>query len=123
MRRQSFWISLRVASAGFIRAVREERNLWLHLAAALLAVLLAAALRLPVRDWAVLWLTLGLVIATELINTALEDVVDLASPEYHELAKRAKDTAAGAVVLAALSALLVGLCLFGPPLLQRLGLV
>lgn len=64
----------------------------------------------------------ALVLSLELVNTALEALTDLASPVYHPLAKQAKDTAAAAVLLASLLALLVGLRLFLPPLFRHLGL-
>ena len=78
-------------------------------------LLVALWLRLPLRDWAVLFLTIALVWTAEFINTALEAVVDLASPEQHPLAKVGKDVGAAAVLLAALASILVGLLILGPP--------
>lgn len=83
---------------------------------AALAVAVGISLDLPLRDWAVLTLTIGAVLTGELINTVVEALVDLASPEYHELAKVAKDVAAGAVLVMALTAISVGLLILGPPL-------
>ncbi|HVM72778.1 MAG TPA: diacylglycerol kinase family protein, partial [Anaerolineales bacterium] len=70
--------------------------------------------------WAVLFLTIALVWISEFINTALEAVVDLASPELHPLAKVGKDVGAAAVLLAAITSVLVGLLILGPPLLEKL---
>jgi diacylglycerol kinase len=80
-------------------------------------------LRLPVQDWAVLLLTIALVWTAEFINTALEAVVDLASPQQHPLAKVGKDVGAAAVLIAALTSILVGLLILGPPLWEKLKVV
>jgi len=96
-----------------------QRNFRVEVCLAALA--LGLALWLGVSLVPVLLLTV-LVLSLELLNTALEALTDLASPVYHPLAKRAKDTAAGAVLLASLTAFLLGLYLFLPPLLARLGL-
>ncbi len=104
---------------GLAYAWRVQRNFRLQAHLGLLALLMA--LWLGVDPVPVL-LLIALVLSLELLNTALEALADLASPVYHPLAKRAKDTAAAAVLLASLLALLVGLYLFLPPLLSRLGL-
>lgn len=107
------------ALEGLAYAWRVQRNFRLQAHLGLLALLMA--LWLGVDPVPVL-LLIALVLSLELLNTALEALADLASPVYHPLAKRAKDTAAAAVLLASLLALLVGLYLFLPPLLSRLGL-
>jgi diacylglycerol kinase len=78
---------------------------------------------LPVRDWAVLLLTIALVWTAEFINSALEAVVDLASPQQHPLAKVGKDVGAAAVLIAALTSIFVGLLILGPPLWEKLKVV
>jgi len=83
-------------------------------------MLVAFWLRLPMRDWAVLLVTIALVWTAEFINTALEAVVDLASPQRHPLAKVGKDVGAAAVLIAALTSILVGLLILGPPLWEKL---
>jgi len=75
------------------------------------AVVAGAVLRLPAAGWAVLFLTIALVVGAELLNAAVESVVDLVSPDDHPLAKRAKDVAAAAVLVAAASAVAIGICL------------
>lgn len=83
-----------------------------HALAAFLVSMAAWRLDLSAMELLVLFLTVALVLITEMINTALEKLVDLVSPGYHPLAKIVKDVAAGAVLLAALTSLVVGYCLF-----------
>jgi len=80
-------------------------------------------LELPARDWAVLILTITMVFTAEFINTAIEAVVDLASPQKNLLAKVGKDVGAAAVLIAALAAVLIGLLILGPPLWAKLILI
>lgn len=87
-----------------------------HVLAALAAVLAGVWLRLSRGEWLWIGLAVALVWAAELLNTAVERLVDLVSPERHPLAKAAKDTAAGAVLVLAAFAVVVGLCVFGPRL-------
>jgi diacylglycerol kinase (ATP) len=108
--------SFRYALAGIAHLVRSQPNARIHLAIAAAVVWLGLWLGLTARDWAVIALTIGLVFAAEGFNTAIEALVDLASPDPHPLAKTAKDVAAGAVLLAALAAVAVGLLILGPPL-------
>ena len=112
--------AFRYAFAGWWYVLRTQRNAWIHSLATLLVILLAAWLRLPLLDWAVLVLTIGAVWTAEFINTALESIVDLASPQQHPLAKAGKDVGAAAVLIAALCAIVVGLLILGPPLWLRL---
>lgn len=81
---------------------------------------MAAWLALPARDWAILILTIAMVWMAEFINTALEAVVDLSSPQTHPLAKVGKDVGAAAVLIGALAAVIVGLLLMGPPLVNKI---
>ena len=112
--------SFRHAFRGWWYVLRTQRNAWIHgvVAAAVLAV--GLWLGLPARDWAVIVITIGMVFAAEFINTAIEAVVDLATTEHHPLAKVGKDVGAAAVLIAALAAVLVGLLILGPPLLEKL---
>jgi diacylglycerol kinase len=77
-------------------------------------------LELPTRDWAVLVLAIAMVFTAEFINTSIEAVVDLASPVHHPLAKVGKDVGAGAVLVSALAAAVIGLLILGPPLWEKL---
>ncbi|MFN2135349.1 MAG: diacylglycerol kinase family protein [Candidatus Promineifilaceae bacterium] len=108
-------LSFRYAIEGIGYALRTQHNTWIHFTATVTAFLIAWLLGLPGIEWALLVLTVSLVWVAELINTALEAVVDLSAPDYHPLAKAAKDVAAGAVLVAAIGAVLVGFFLFGPP--------
>jgi len=108
--------SFRYASAGLRLFFATQRNARIQAALGGVALALAAALRLSRVEWAVLVLVIALVLILEAVNTALEALVDLATAEYHPLAKQAKDLAAGAVWLASLAALAVGALLFGPRL-------
>jgi len=108
------------AFRGWWYVIRTQRNAWFHAIISTAVILVAFWLRLPLRDWAVLFLTIAMVWTAEFINTALEAVVDLASPQKHQLAKVGKDVGAAAVLIAALAAILVGLLILGPPLWEKL---
>jgi diacylglycerol kinase len=102
--------------------LRSQRNAWIHAAASILVILLAALLHVASWDWAILLLAIGLVWMAEFINSALEAVVDLASPDMHPLARVGKDVGAAAVLIAAITSAVVGLIILGPALGHRLGL-
>ena len=108
------------AFSGLFFALRTQRNMPIHLVIAAGVIGLGVWLGLSTTQWAVLALTIGSVLAAELLNSSLEVVVDMVSPDYHPLAKRAKDVAAGAVLLAAMVSVLVGLLILGPPLWAQL---
>ena len=112
--------SFRCAFSGLWHVIRTQRNAWIHALATALAVLFGVWLRLPRTDWALLLVPIALVWTAELGNTALEAVVDLASPQQHPLAKVGKDVGAAAVLVAALTSVLVGFMILGPPLWEKL---
>ena len=107
--------SLEFAVTGLLTAFKEERNMTKHLASAVLVVLAGLIFQVSVTEWLFLLLSISLVIAFEIVNSAIENVVDLAS-DYHfsMLAKNAKDMAAGAVLFVSGFALLTGLIIFVP---------
>ena len=114
----------RVASFGHaLRGVKlllaGQVNARLHLLAATLAVLLGAWLGISRVEWALLSAVIGLVLCAEALNTGIEIVVDLVSPQWHRLARDAKDMAAAGVLLASLGALATGAWIFLPRLLAR----
>lgn len=114
-------VSFKYAWQGVSYAFRTQRNFRIHVGVGSLAVGLAIALSLAPVELAVIILTCGIVLTMELINTALESVVDLTVEQtYHELAKIAKDCAAAAVLISALISLSVAACLLLPPLWQLL---
>jgi diacylglycerol kinase (ATP) len=108
--------SFRYAFAGWWHVIRTQRNAWIHALFSVAVLALAIFLRLAARDIAVLILTIAVVWTAEFINTAIEAVVDLASPQVHPLAKVGKDVGAAAVLIAALASVVIGLLLMGPPL-------
>ena len=107
------------AFRGWWYVLNTQHNAWIHTAVAIIVLLLGLWLKLTARDWAVLVLTIAIVFMAEFLNTAVEAVVDLASPVHHPLAKVGKDVGAGAVLVAALAAVLIGLLILGPPLWQK----
>ena len=121
MRQPSFRRSVTHAWSGLVYTFRTQRNARWHAIAALGAISLATWLQVDAARWAVLILTIGAVCAGETINTTVEALVDLMSPEWHERAKVAKDVSAGAVLLLAITAVIVGILVWGPPLWTRLG--
>ena len=108
------------ALRGWMYVLKTQHNAWVHSLAATMVILLSFRLQIPPRDWAVLVLTIAMVFTAEFINTSIEAVVDLASPQKHPLAKVGKDVGAGAVLIAALAGVLIGLLILGPPLWARL---
>lgn len=112
-------VSFKYAGQGIVYATRTQRNFRIHTIIGIVALSLGFWLQLQPIEIAIIGLTCGLVMALELVNTALEAVVDLTVQQtYHELAKIAKDCAAAAVLVTALIALLVATCLLVPPLLS-----
>lgn len=95
----------------------------IHCVATVVVVLAGIWLGLSRTEWCICLILFGLILGLELVNTAVEAVVDLASEDYHPLAKKAKDTAAGAVLIAAIAAAVIGVIIFGPKLLAVLGLI
>ena len=100
--------------------MRTQRNTRIHLAVAVAVAGLGLWLDLAPIQWAVLVLTIGVVLVSEMLNTVAETLVDLVSPGYHPLARVVKDVTAGAVLLAAIISIVVGLLVLGPPLWERL---
>lgn len=108
--------SFRYAFSGWWHVIRSQRNAWIHAVVSIAVVLVSFWLQLEPRDWAVIILAIALVWTAEFINTALEAIVDLASPQRNHLAKIGKDVGAAAVLIAALASALIGLLILGPPL-------
>lgn len=102
---------------GIKYAFKYEQSMFIHVLVTLLVVICGIVLKLDFQEWLLCIVLIGLVIATELVNTAIEAVVDLACPEIHPLAKTAKDTAAAAVLVFAITAVLCGLFLFVPKII------
>jgi diacylglycerol kinase len=108
------------AFRGWWYVLTSQRNAWLHVIISFVVIAVGAWLGLRPLEWAVIVLTMAIVFAAEFLNTAIEAVVDLASPHKHPLAKVGKDVGAGAVLIAALAAVVIGVLILGPPLWIRL---
>ncbi len=106
------------AFKGVWLVMRYENNMRVHLLAALAVLVVGLYFQLSVVEWAIIITQVGLVWAAEIINTALEKLVDLVSPEYHPLAGKVKDMAAGAVLVLSMGALVVGVLIFGSHVLK-----
>ncbi len=100
---------------------RTQANARIHAVMAVAVVVAGFAFHISAGEWCVVSGAIALVLVAEAINTAIEAVVDLASPDVHPLAGRAKDVAAGAVLIAAVIAVIMGLLVFGPHLLTLIG--
>lgn len=115
----NLFVSFKYAWAGIGYAFKTQRNFRIHVSIGTLAICLGVFLHLSPIEIAVIVLTSGLVLVMELLNTAIESVVDLTVKQaYHELAKIAKDCAAGAVLISAIAAVLVAGALLLPPLFK-----
>ena len=110
--RPSFRRSFLIALQGLRAAVATERNIRVMLAGAVFAVMMGLVLRIDALSWACVILCCGVVLVSELINTAIETVVDLVSPEFHPLAGRAKDVAAAASWVISLTSAIVGIIIY-----------
>ncbi len=119
MRSRNIIESFRFAFSGLWYVLRTQRNPRIHLTIAAAVVALGMWLGLSLTQWAVLMLTIGLVLVGEMLNTVVETLVDLVSPGYHPLAKIVKDVTAGVVLLTAIISIIVGLLVLGPPLWER----
>lgn len=110
------------AFGGIAHAFREGRNFKIECVFAVLAIVLGIAFSNSLPEWLAVIICIGLVLGAECANTALEAVVDLVSPEYHELARIAKDCAAGAVLILSIAAFIVGVVIYAPPILALVGI-
>lgn len=116
-KRNSLLKSFRFAACGILKAIKEERNMKIHLLAMTLVLIAAKVFSVSGTELAVLFLTIALVISLEMVNTAVEKAVDLVTEEYAPLAKTAKDVAAGAVLVAAIFSVCVAVAIFGDKIL------
>ena len=113
--------SVRCALNGIGVMLRSQHNAWLHAAATAAVVALGLALGLSASEWCWIVLAIVAVWTAEALNTAFEFLTDVASPGFHPIAGKAKDVAAGAVLISALGAVAVAALVFGPRLLGALG--
>ena len=113
-------LAFRYAFAGWWYVIRTQRNAWIHAMISLIVLIIGLWLHIKPVEWALIVLAVAIVWTAEFINTALEAVVDLASPQHHPLARVGKDVGAAAVLIASLASILIGLLVLGPPLWAKL---
>ncbi|WP_139365088.1 diacylglycerol kinase family protein [Litchfieldia alkalitelluris] len=106
--------SFEYAINGLKNAILKERNLQIHLVLSILVILLSFYCKIAIDDWIIVIIMIGGVIVLELINTAIERVVDLVTTDFHPLAKLAKDVSAAAVLVFSFIAVIVGILIFTP---------
>lgn len=106
------WRSFGYAINGLLTALREQQNLKIHVAAALVVVALGFWFNVSAVEWCILLIMIGLVIAAELINTSIENLADLVTKERHPLAGKVKDIAAAAVLVLSIVSVIVGIIIF-----------
>lgn len=112
--------SFMFAFAGIFTTFKTEQNFRIHTFISVIVITTAIALDFSSLKLIILLIVIGLVLALELINTAIENTVDLITPEYHLLAKKAKDAAAGAVLVFSIFAVIIGILLFIEPLMNSI---
>ncbi|VDN46102.1 undecaprenol kinase [Petrocella atlantisensis] len=118
MKNRNLRSSFSHAFNGIIQAFKTERNVKLHTMFGLLAILFGVYFRISVLEWLIVVLTIGFVIVAELLNTAIEYTVDMVCGKtYNELAKYSKDIAAGATLVAAIVAMIIGAIIFIPKII------
>lgn len=120
LKNKSLINSFKYACMGIKSAIKSERNMKIHVLATLIVTALGFILGLDPLEWVACIFSIVIVIGSEMLNTAIETVVDLVSPSINPLAKKAKDIAAGSVLVMAIGALLVGLIIFIPKIINIL---
>lgn len=113
--------SFKAAFEGVKATYLKEQNIKIHTFIAILVVLFGFVLKISYAEWLVCLVLIGFVLMAEFFNTAIEYVVDLASPNIHPLAKAAKDTASAGVLMMAILSAIVGFVIFGPKLVEFIG--
>ena len=108
------------AFEGIFAGIRGERNMKIHCFAAVCVIVAGVLFHISVTEWCICLVLFGLILSLQLVNTAIEAVVDLVTEDKKPLAKLAKDTAAGAVLIAAVMAAMAGLLIFVPKLVSLL---
>ena len=122
MKKDPLYKSFGYAFQGIFNTIRTERNIKLHCASAILVTIFGIWLQISKTEWMICFILFGLILALELVNTAVEATVDLFTEERKPLAKKAKDAAAGAVLIVAIFAAVIGILIFIPKLLDVAGL-
>src|SRR5688572_10365929 len=109
---KSFLKSFQFAARGLRMAFADERNLRIHTGVALTVIVAGIYFQITTQEWCILILCIGIVFGFELLNSAIENLTDLVSPQYQPLAGKVKDISAGAVLIVSVMALVIGLLIF-----------
>ena len=120
MKKKSLLNSFKYAFAGIFSAFKTERNMKIHFSIMVLVIIAGIVFKISIIEWIMCLFAFSSVIGSEMINTAIETVVDMAMPEKNDLAKRAKDIAAGAVLVSAFFQAIIGLLIFIPKIFSIL---
>ena len=112
--------SFRHAIVGILRMIRCQHNAWIHVAATVVVIAAGFFVRLSTADWCWVILAISIVWTAEALNTAFEFLADAASPAFHPLVRDAKDVAAGAVLVTAIAAAIIGAIIFWPYVMKLL---
>ena len=126
MKDKKFFISRRIRSFGYafrgiFFAFKTQHNIWIHSLAVVLVAAAGFIVKLNLLEWGLVVLAMGLVLVSEMINTAVEWLVDWVSPDYSEKAGLIKDVAAGAVLIAAIISVIIGVIIFLPKMAELIG--
>jgi diacylglycerol kinase len=116
----SFFKSFTYAFNG-IKLSLQQRNMKIHVCCAFLAIVFGFILKINLTEWCIILICIGVVLALEIINTAIESFVDLVEPNYHPVAGKIKDLGAGAVLIFSIISALIGIMIFGKYILVLLG--
>jgi len=109
-----FILSFKYAFRGIYFTLRTQLNAKIHIFVALIVIFLGFLLKISNIEWCIILICIGIVLSAEIMNTAIEQIVDLVSPEYNKLAGNAKDAAAGAVLILAICSVIIGIIIFLP---------
>lgn len=118
-----FFASIKYSIEGLVYSYRYEQSLWLHAGLTLIMFLLGIIFQIKLFEWAIVFIALGVLLAMELLNTAIEAVVDMVTLEIHPLAKVAKDCGSAASFVMTFVAIVICLCVYGPYFMNAFGLV
>ena len=110
--------SFRYAFEGILEVIKSQANFKIHLLAAFLAIIAGYCFSISTTEWCLIIASIAAVLSAETFNTAIEHLTNLVSPDYHVLAKRTKDAAAGAVLFMAIGAAIIGVLIFLPKVLS-----
>lgn len=112
--------SFKFAFNGIRLLITREHNAWIHCFAAICVIIAGFVFDISTTEWIAVTFAIGTVLAAEAVNSSIEAIADLVSPEYNEAIKRTKDLAAGAVLILAISAAIIGLIIFVPKIMEML---